>query len=131
MKKLIAILMIALLTAALLSACGEDALVINPKYVRTYVYDNSSMDEQTTREITLYENGTYIYTRSSTVEDLSGEFAGIWGVNRRGIIIFTANESGKTSEGTPSKDGMTLNIADIGQDNDTIGSGIYTRKKSD
>ena len=128
MKKLIALLLIAVLTAALLCACGEEALTVDPKYVRTYVYDNSSMDEQTTREITLYSNGTYIYTRESTNEDLTGEFAGIWGVNSKGIIIFTANESGKTSEGTPSEDGMTLNLADIGRAIDTIGSGIYSRK---
>ena len=38
------------------------------------------------------------------------------------------SESGGTSEGTPSEDGMTLNIADIGRADDTIGSGIYKRK---
>ena len=128
MKKLIAVLLLAVMTAALLCACGEEELTIDPKYVRTYVYDNSSMDEQTTREITLYDNGTYVYTRDSSLDGNSGEFPGMWGVNRKGIIIFTGNESGGTSEGTPSEDGMTLNIADISRADDTIGSGIYKRK---
>ena len=119
--------------AALFCACGEEneTLTIDKKYVRAYVKEVNTIDEKSVRTIELFENGTYLYTRESSIEGNSGEFPGRWGVNSKGIIVFTANQSGKTSEASPVDDGMTLNVSDIGQVNDTIGSGVYVRRKDE
>ena len=131
MKRIIAIIMAAALIAAIFCACGEEELTIDKKYVRAYVLEENTLAEQSVRTVELFENGTYLYTRESSDESKNGQFPGRWGVNSKGVIIFSANESGKTSEATPSSDGMTLNISDVGHVNDTVGSGVYVRKKDE
>ena len=128
MKRLLAIIIAAVLLGGLLCACGgSETLTVDPKFVGAYSFSQSTMSENAIRTVTLYEDGTYTYSRLSDYEGRTGEFTGTWGVNSKGVCILTADISGKTSEATMRSDGRSLNMADIGRDEDTVGDGIYFR----
>lgn len=127
MKRLIAILMMTVLVAAALCACGEPEPKTKDtdKYPGTYVYENSTMREISTRTLTVKEDGTYTYVRVSSIEEKNGHFSGKWTVDQEGYIILTGDISGKTSRGLLSEDTLSLDIADLGHGEDTVGDGIY------
>lgn len=126
MKKTVALVLAAVMLMLLLCACGEDEkLTVDPKFVGTYSYTQSTMHENATRTVILYEDGTYVYSRLSDYEGRTGEYTGKWGVRSNGVVVLTADISGKSSEATMRSDGRSLNIADIGRGEDTVGDGIY------
>ena len=124
MKRIIAFVLIAVMVAGLLCACGEE-LAVDAKFVGTYSFTQSTMHENATRTLTLYEDGTYLYSRLSDYEGRTGDYTGKWGVKGDGTVVLTADISGKTSEATMRSDGRSLNIADLGRVEDTVGDGIY------
>lgn len=128
MKKLIAILLAAVLSAALLCACREFAqepTEFRNDYPGTYRYENNTIRERSSRVLTVNEDGTYTYVRVSTMEEKNGTFTGTWTIDREGYIVLKGDISGLTSRGSLSDDTLKLNIADVGHGEDTVGDGIY------
>lgn len=128
-KRFLLLIAAVIMLAALLCACGEEPLTVDLQYVGTYEYTVESVGEDITRSVELHEDGTYLYTRRSTVIAHVGEFPGTWGVNENGEIILRGDESGQFSTATPLDGRKSLDIADPGTANDTVGSGIYFRVK--
>lgn len=129
MKRFALLFTAVVLMAVLLCACGEEPLEVDLQYVGTYEYTLQSVGETITRTVELHEDGTYLYTRKSTVIAHVGEFPGKWGVNKDGEIILKGDESGQFSTATPLNGRKSIDVADPGTANDTVGSGIYFRVK--
>ena len=127
MKKLIAVLLIAVLTAALLCACGksdEELSEARKDYPGTYLYENNTIRERSSRTLTISEDGTYLYVRVSTLPGKDGTFSGTWTIDSEGYILLKA-ESGQISKGLLSEDRMLLDVSDLSGGEDTVGDGIY------
>lgn len=128
MKRLIAILAIALTAMLLLCACGDadqDPTEAKNNYPGTYVYENSTIRERSSRTLTINEDGTYTYIRVSTMPEKNGSFTGTWTIDEDGYILLRGDLSGLTSRGELSEDTLLLNISDFGHAEDTVGDGIY------
>ena len=127
MKKVAVLLLIAAMLAVFLCACGsrQQKPTEPVDYTGTYVYKNTTMREITTRTIVIRPDGTYTFTRVSTIEENNGEYGGTWEIDDEGCIIFTAGQTGKTSRGKLSSDTLRLDVADIDRAVDTVGNGIY------
>ena len=127
MKKTIAILLITLLTAALLCACGETKKVVEKTedYPGTYVYTNNTLRENSRRVLTINEDGTYLYVRESSIEEYNGTYTGKWSVDEQGYIIMTGDLTGKKSQGYLTGDSLKLNVSDLENGDDTVGNGVY------
>lgn len=133
MLKRIAAFLLIVVTAAALCACNEKKPEDKTAdYPGTYVYSNSTLREKSSRTLTLNVDGTYSYTRESTLYiNQNGTFTGRWEADEEGVVTFTADGSGKISRGKLSEDSERFDIADIDNAEDTVGSGIYTYQYPD